>query len=370
MESPNNYRHEDLLSLYQSPLPVNFPKKVSIADITIRDGFQHEEQFIPTQAKIWLAEELVLAGFKKLEITNMGNPKGMPQFKDADEVLRGIRESKRIGDKLEDVCLTAVTIRERAIERAIQARKEGYGPDRILVMVSTSESHHRKNSGLSLDAYWKMCEKYIPLAKEVGLKINGTVSTIWGCPIEGPTRLKDAVRFTKRWLDMGVDDVEHADHDGSASPDRIYRYFSMLLDEIPETEKHIVHLHTTRGWGMANVLAALQAGATEFESTMGGIGGQPANFVDGVPVAGTGSYYYNDPNIVGLVTTEDMVVMMDEMGIQTNLDIDRILETGRMVERIVGRSLRSECIRTGRIPKGLKSDLDPLEDNLYQKTSW
>ena len=334
---------------------MNFPKKVTIGDITVRDGFQHEEKFIPTDAKVWLAEQLILCGFKHLEITNMGNPRGMPQFKDADEVLKRIRFSKKVGHLLDDVCLTAVTIREKSIERAIRAKEEGYGPDRILVMVSTSESHHIKNSGLTLDEYWKMSEHYIKRALDAGIKVNGTVSTIWGCPIEGPTELSKAVEFTQRWFDIGASDVEHADHDGSASPDRIYRYFSMLMDKIPTPEKHIVHLHTTRGWGLANVLAALQAGMTHYESTMGGIGGQPANFVDGVPVAGTGSYYYKDPNIVGLVSTEDMVVMMDEMGIETNLDIDKLLEIGKMVERVVGRPLRSECIRTGRIPKELKT---------------
>jgi hydroxymethylglutaryl-CoA lyase len=220
-------------------------------------------------------------------------------------------------------------------------------------MVSTSESHHRKNSGLSLDEYWKMSEKYIKQARDAGIKVNGTVSTIWGCPIEGPTEMKKAVEFTKRWFDIGVNDVEHADHDGSASPDRIYKYFSMLMDEFQNPTKQIVHLHTTRGWGLANVLAALQAGMTNYESTMGGTGGQPANFVSGVPVSGTGDYYYADPLITGLVSTEDMVVMMDEMGIETNLDIDKILEIGKMVERIIGRPLRSECIKTGRIPKSL-----------------
>jgi len=165
--------------------------------------------------------------------------------------------------------------------------------------------------------------------------------------------MSKAIEFTKRWLDIGANDVEHADHDGSASPDRVYRYFSMLLDSIPRPEKHIVHFHTTRGWGLANVLAALQAGMTNYESSMGGIGGQPANFVDGVPVAGTGAYYYKDPGITGLVPTEDLVVMLDEMGIETNLDVDRVLETGKMVERITGRRLRSESIRTGRIPKEL-----------------
>jgi hydroxymethylglutaryl-CoA lyase len=331
---------------------MSFPKKVVLGDITVRDGFQHEEKTIPLRAKLWVSEQLVLAGFKRLEVTNLGNPTGMPQFADADQLLQGIHASKALKGKLQDVEFTAVTIREKAAERAIEARKQGWGPDRILFMVSTSESHHRRNSGLSLEEYWKMCAKYIPKAHESGIKVCGTVSTIWGCPIEGPTELKKAVEFTKRYLDMGADDIEHADHDGSAPPDKVYEYFSMVLDAIPDPKLHIAHFHVTRGWGLANVLASLQAGITHFESTLGGIGGQPANFVDGSPVAGTGKYYYADPNIVGLVSTEDMVVMMDEMGIETGIDVNRLLEIGRMTERIVGRRLRSECIHTGRIPKG------------------
>ncbi len=333
---------------------MNYPKKVVIGDITVRDGFQHEEKFIPTEAKLWVAEQLILAGFKHIEVTNFGNPKGMPQFKDADELFKKIRNSKKLKGKLDDVMLTAITIRERAVERAIQAKQEGYGPDRILLMVSTSESHQKKNSGLTLDEYWKMSEEWVKKARDAGLKVNGTVSTIWGCPIEGPTDPKKAIEFTKRWFDIGANDVEHADHDGSASPDRVYDYFSMLLDSVDNPHKQIAHFHTTRGWGLANVLAALQAGMTNFESTMGGTGGQPANFVDGVPVPGTGEYYYKDPNDVGLVSTEDMVVMMDEMGIDTGVDVDKVLEIGSMVERIVGRKLRSESIRNGRIPKELK----------------
>jgi hydroxymethylglutaryl-CoA lyase len=310
---------------------MNYPKKVTVGDITVRDGYQHEEKFIPTESKLWMLEQLLLAGFKNIEVTNFGNPRGMPQFADADNLFKKIRTSKKVSHLLSDTSLTAITIREKAVERAIQAKLEGYGPDRILLMVSTSESHHLKNSGLSLKEYWKMAEIQIKKAHDAGIKVNGTVSTIWGCPIEGPTDLNKAIDFTKRWFDIGADDVEHADHDGSASPDRVYRYYSMLQEKIGMTEKQIVH----------------------YESTMGGIGGQPANFVDGVPVAGTGSYYYKDPNLVGLVSTEDLVVMLDEMGIETNLDIDKVLEIGAMNERIVGRRLRSEAIKNGRIPKSL-----------------
>ncbi len=333
---------------------MNYPKKVTIGDITVRDGFQHEEKFIPTEAKLWVTEQLILAGFKHIELTNFGNPKGMPQFKDSDTLFKLVRKSKKVSHLMEDVRLTAVTIREKAIERAIQAKQEGWGPDRILLMVSTSETHHRTNSGLSLAEYWKMSEEWVKKARDAGLNVNGTVSTIWGCPIEGPTEMKKAIEFTKRWFDIGATDVEHADHDGSASPDRVYKYFSMMLESVDNPHKQIAHFHTTRGWGIANVLAALQAGVTNYESTMGGIGGQPANFVDGVPVSGTGEYYYKDPLEVGLVSTEDMLVMMDEMGIETGIDIEKVLEIGNMVERIVGRRLRSESIKNGRIPKHMK----------------
>ncbi len=123
-------------------------------------------------------------------------------------------------------------------------------------------------------------------------------------------------------------DVEHAIMMDQHHP-TVHKYYSMLMDHFGKPDKHIVHFHTTRGWGLANVLAALNVGMTNYESTLGGIGGQPANFVSGVPVSGTGEYYYKDPNIVGLVSTEDMVVMMDEMGIDTGLDIDKVLETGK-----------------------------------------
>lgn len=331
---------------------LNYPKKVEIGEITVRDGFQHEEKFIPTRAKLWVLEELILAGFKRLEVTNFGNPRAMPQFADAEELFKLIRTSKRVKHLLDDVELTAVTINERAVDRAIEAKKNGYGPDRILQMVSTSEPHQYRNSGMSHKEYWAMTERCIKKAHDAGIKVNGTISTIWGCPIAGPTELKDAVEFTKRYLEIGADDIEHADHDGSAPPNKVYEYFSMILDAIPNPELHVAHFHVTRGWGLANVLAALQAGIIRFESTMGGIGGQPANFVDGCPVGGTGSYYYQDPNIVGLVSTEDMVVMMDEMGIDTGVNVDHVLEIGRTVERICGRRLRSECIKSGRIPKG------------------
>ncbi len=336
-----------------------YPKKVSIGDITIRDGFQHEERFISTDAKVYYAEQLILAGVKKIELTNLGNPENMPQFRDAEELLRRVRSSKtisRAGIDINDVEITCVTIREKAVDRAIELRKQGIGPDRILMMVSTDEEHHFANSGTTLPEYWLEAERCIKKARDAGMKFNGTVSTIWGSPISGPTKFEDAIIFTKRWLDMGATDVEHADHDGSSSPDKVYAYYSQLLEAIPDPSLHIVHFHETRGWGMANVLAALQAGMTHFESTLGGLGGQPANFLDDCPIPGTGDYYYKDPNTVGLVNTEDMLMMMYEMGIDTGIDIERILRIGRQLERTVGRRLRSDSIIHGKLLKEANED--------------
>jgi len=334
------------------------PKKVNLAEISIRDGIQHEEVWIPTAAKIYYLQELAFAGVTRLEVTNLGNPRGMPQFKDAEEVLQGIRSEifeKRLTkrninkDKIE---WTAITIREPSVDRAIELKEKGYGPDRLLMMVSTDEEHHFANSGTTLPMYWKEAERCIRKCKDAGIKMCGTVSTIWGSPISGPTKLEDAVEFTKRWLSIGADDIEHADHDGSAPPDQVYRYFSMILDAIPNPDLHVAHFHVTRGWGLANVLAALQAGVEIFEGTIGGTGGQPTNFLDRTPVPGTGSYYYKDPNVVGLVTFEDMCVMLDEMGVDIGgINIERILEIGTLMEKTIGRRLRSESILNGRIPK-------------------
>ena len=333
---------------------LNYPKKVRINDITVRDGFQHEEIWIPTEAKIYYLEELILCGIKDVEVTNLGNPIAMPQFKDADKVLKSIRDSKRLsraGVNWDDITLTAITIRERSVDRAIAAKKEGWGPDRVLMMVSTDEEHHFANSGTTLPNYWEEAKRCIEKCNDVGIKMNGTVSTIWGSPISGPTKLEEAVEFTKRWLSIGAADIEHADHDGSAPPNEVYTYYSMIMEAIPDPSLHVAHFHVTRGWGTANCLAALQAGIQIFESTIGGIGGQPANFLDRVPVHGTGEYYYIDPHVVGLQCTEDLVVMFDEMGIEMGIDVDRLLSLGRKMEKTIGRRLRSESILNGRIPK-------------------
>ena len=357
------------------------PRKVTIGDITIRDGFQHLEKFISTRAKIFYLEELIFAGCRNIEVTNLGNPYLMPQFRDAEDLLRHLRSDQfkkrcqRRGINYDDIELTAITIRESAVDRAIALRQKGIGPDRILMMVSTEEEHHFANSGTTLPNYWNEAQRCIQKCHDAGIKMCGTVSTIWGSPIGGATQLKDAVEFTKRWLEIGADDIEHADHDGSASSPEVYRYFSMILDQIPDPRLHIAHFHETKRVASASVLAALQAGITYFEATMGGMGGQPANFMDDCPVPGTGEYYYEDPRYVGLVCLEDLLVQIDEMGISHGYDVDRVLWLGRQLERTVGHKLRSEAVINGRTLKqghlefarpGLKKLKQKLEETENQ----
>ena len=333
------------------------PKKVTIGDITIRDGFQHEEKFVSTEAKKFYLEELIFAGCRDIEVTNLGSPYLMPQFKDAEELLAHLRSDRfkskceRRGINYDDICLTAITIRESAVNRAIDLKQKGIGPDRILMMVSTEEEHHFANSGTTLPDYWAEAERCIKKCNDAGIKMCGTVSTIWGSPIGGATDMKDAVEFAKRWLEIGAHDIEHADHDGSASAADVYRYFSMILDEMPNTDLHIAHFHETKRVAAASVLASLQAGITNFEATLGGLGGQPANFLDDSPVKGTGDYYYDDPRYVGLICIEDLLVQVDEMGIEHGYDVDRMLWLGRQMEKTIGRRLRSEATINGRTLK-------------------
>lgn len=356
------------------------PKSVSIGDITIRDGFQHLEKFISTRAKIYYLEQLIFAGCRHIEVTNLGNPYLMPQFSDAEELLTHLRSDRfkkrceKRGIDTDDLVLTAITIREPSVDRAIRLREQGIGPDRLLMMVSTEEEHHFANSGTTLPEYWKEAERSIKKCNDAGMMMCGTVSTIWGSPIGGATDMADAVEFSKRWLEIGAHDIEHADHDGSASAPDVYRYYCMVLDAIPNTDLHIAHFHETKRVSSASVLAALQAGITQFEATLGGLGGQPANFLDDCPVPGTGEYYYDDPRYVGLICLEDLLVQIDEMGIEHGWDVDRVLWLGRQLERTVGHRLRSEAAINGRTlkeghPKFARPGLKRMKEKLGEPAS-
>lgn len=323
---------------------LNLPNKVIIGETSVRDGFQHLEQFIPTDAKVFLLEAIADAGFQHIEAGSFAHPAGLPQFRDVDEVLKKI--TKKPG-----LIYTCVTANIRAVERAIKAKKEGWGPERILVMISTSEAHNRANTQRGYAEQWKFIEEAVKIAHDNGILVNGTISTIWGCPIAGDMPIELAYEFCDRLLEIGCDDIEHADHDGQATPPEVYEYFSRTMKRHPDPNLHVFHVHDVRGFGLANYFAAMQAGIIRFETGIGGIGGQPANFLDGVPIKGTGEYYLSTAR-TGLVSTEDFVTMCDGMGIETGIDLNKVYRIGKWMEKIVGQKLWSFCLEAGKVPRG------------------
>jgi hydroxymethylglutaryl-CoA lyase len=335
-------------------------KKVELSDISIRDGLQSLETIIATDTKVKYLEGLVIAGFKRLEATNYGHPKFVPFFPDATEVLKRLLHSntrapngRTVGEMMKrnggDVELTAVTIHETGAERAFKDFDQGLGPDRLLQMTSTCPEHQKANSGKTHDQYFAMTEQVIKAAHSRGMVVNGTVSTIWGSPFEKYNRqysmaqkLDMAISFVKRYLDCGADDIELADHDGSVTDyHKAYGFFRRVLDpkemgtgrdgrDYSNPQLYIAHFHTKNmALGLSNAAAALKAGIIRFESCLSGIGGQPANMVDGVPIQGREGDYYSDHFNQGLISTEDLVAMFHEIGVDTGIDQARLLALGR-----------------------------------------
>ena len=342
---------DDNLSKFNNPTFWKIPNRVELSDITIRDGIQSLETIISTEEKVAFLEGLILAGFKRVEVSNYAHPKLVPFFNDIDEVFKRLLNSEKVGHLLKQnvspedrakgdfVELTAIAITRRAAERAFDGFQKGYGPDRILQMVSTDPVHHKRNSGSELNEYWVMCEQTIKDAHALGMKYNGTVSTIWGSPFKEfvPT-LEKAIEFVKRFLDIGADDIEHADHDGSLTdPADSFKYYSMVRSseimgvgpdgrDYSDPELHVAHFHTkSMIQGLSNVIGALRAGITRIESTLSGIGGEPANKIDGQMIDGRPPYYTSHFNH-GLVSTEDVVEIMNRMGIEHGIDSEKLMD--------------------------------------------
>lgn len=287
-----------------------------------------------------------------------------------------------------DVELTAVTIHESGAERAFKDFDEGHGPDRILQMTSTCPEHQKANSGKTHDQYFAMTEQVIKAAHSRGMVVNGTVSTIWGSPFEKfnkqysmEEKLDVAITFVKRYLDCGADDIELADHDGSVTDyHKSYEFFSRVLApqemgtgpdgrDYSDPNLYIAHFHTKNmASALRNAAAALKAGIIRFESCLSGIGGQPANAVDGVVIEGREGDYYSDHFNHGLISTEDMVSMFHEIGVETGINQEMLIKLGNdfrsdvldmfaATQKKLGRSsmpCRSFMLKVGKLPESVK----------------
>lgn len=325
---------------------MRYPKAVTILDSTLRDGLQHEEHYIPLEERARMLTLLILAGVKKLEIGSISHPTYLPQFREIDRFLK---EYLPLIPKPENVEFTVLALNGKAVSRVMDLLKSGVHIDRVLTgQVATSEAYARKNMNRSRAELLAEAKEHVRQLHSAGIpKVCANVGTIFGCPIQGSVPLDIAYEFTGRLFDMGFDEVEHSDPEGTATPDKIHEYFSNILARWPDPSRHIFHAHDVRGAGMLSYFAAMDEGITHFECALGGTGGQPANQLDGVPVKGTGSYYFNSGR-TGLVSTEDFVTLLQDTGIETGISPTHLLTAGLETEKILGHLLNSSVVASSR----------------------
>jgi hydroxymethylglutaryl-CoA lyase len=298
--------------------------RVTLCECFARDGLQHESAFVPTATKRELVERFAALGFSRVEATSYSNPKVVPQFADASELLRELE--RRPGVHYKATCANV-----RAVERALADLDAGFGANEISLLVSATESHSQRNLNRSRAEQWQNIEEMARAAKGRFRPI-GTVSVAFGCPFEGrvdPGSVEDDVQ---RFHALGVQHVALGDTIGTATPPAVKALFGRIQSGTP-----IAHFHDTRGTGLVNYIAAFEAGVRWFDSAFGGVGGHPAKVK------------YGDGH-TGNVATEDLVNLFESMGIATGIDLDGLLATAELCEGALGRELYGRVTRSGLNP--------------------
>jgi hydroxymethylglutaryl-CoA lyase len=318
---------------------LTLPEKVIFGECWARDGLQNEPKVVSTDDKVEILTRMVEAGVTRLEATSFAHPKYLPQFADAEEVLRRIPREK--GVQYRGICTTM-----KALARAIASKEDGYGVDEIVMVISASEDHNRANVGMGHAENKPLIEEMVRCSKETGHKVFGWVLTSFGCPIRGDMPLEEVAAMGKWWVDLGVDYLGFGDTTGSSNPRQVSRFYEYMLGEGFDRDIVVVHFHDTRGWGVANSMVALTYGFTLFDTSLGAIGGQPQ----------TGAAMYHK-GFAGNTCTEDLVGMFEEMGVDTGIDLDKMIAAGKRAEEILGRKLRSNFIDAGPVPhEGIRYD--------------
>lgn len=298
---------------------------VVICECFARDGLQHEPVFLPSEQKIALIDAFTAVGFQRIEATSYSNPKVVPAFADASEVLAGIRRK-------EGVFYKATCPNPRAVARAVTDSEAGYGPNEISLLVSATESHSERNLKSSRATQWANVEAMVAAAQG-RFRLIGTISVAFGCPFEGQVDAATVIADATRFAALGVRHVTLGDTTGLATPRTTKALFEAVAAAVPELTL-IAHFHNTRGTGLANCVAAHEAGVRNFDSAFGGIGGHPAQLVYG-------------GGFTGNVATEDLVNMFEAMGVPTALDLTALIETAHRCEEVLGRQLHSMVARSG-----------------------
>jgi len=290
--------------------------EVSVYEVGLRDGLQNEAAFVPTQEKIGLATLLADAGLKRLEVTSFVSPRWIPQLADHSEVARGVPQ--RPG-----VRYSALVPNRRGLDAAIAA-----GLSEIAVFMSVSEAHSRKNINKSVDEAVDVLAPVVAAARGQGLKVRGYLSTVFGCPIEGSVDPGRAHDVTRRLLAMQIDELSLGDTIGVANPLQVRQFIERIRADVP-LSRVALHMHDTRGTALANVLAGLDSGVCTFDSAFGGLGGCPYA-----------------PGASGNLATEDLVYMLEGMGLSTGVDLDALIRASEHASHLVGRALPSKVLQS------------------------
>jgi hydroxymethylglutaryl-CoA lyase len=295
------------------------PERVLIREVGPRDGFQNEPEVIPTDDKVRLVEMLARTGLSRLEVTSFVRADVIPQLADATEVL----DRANIP---EDVSVSVLIPNEKGLDNALSLRDRFH---EVNVFLSATETHNRKNVNRSVEESLQGLERVVGRAREEGLRPEGVISVAFGCPYEGEVPPERVFGIAERLVAAGCEEIAFGDTTGMANPAQVREFFHAARERLPGPEL-TAHFHNTRGQGLANVLAALDAGVRSFESSFGELGGCP------VPKGATGN-----------IATEDLVSMLHEMGYETGIDLEALLQCAREVQRVLGRPLSGHLLTAG-----------------------
>ena len=315
------------------------PRSVTVCECWARDGLQSLSQVIPTEHKLEMIQRIQATGVRKMEVTSFSHPKLLPQFADAVEVMRGI-------DRRPDMSYVVLMPNAKGFERFEACQKEGYGASEMILMISASEAHNLANFRRTHDDAKREHATLIQRAHDMGVKVIGCPGTVYGCPIAGDVPMESVLDITRFYLEAGADTIMLGDTIGAANPLQVRERIGELLSHWPDAH-FIAHFHDTRGNGVVNSFVALELGLRYVDCSLGAIGGQPSTQAK--------KYQYG---FTGNTCTEDLVALLDEMGVQTGIDVDRLIETGQHAEEVIGHPLRANVIRSGRVSHAPR-DYDP-----------
>ncbi|MEB3195896.1 MAG: hydroxymethylglutaryl-CoA lyase [Candidatus Sericytochromatia bacterium] len=291
------------------------PSHATVVEVGPRDGLQSEPEVVPTAVKVALIERLAAAGLRHIEITSFVNPKWVPQLADAMQVATTVARRP-------DCIYSALVPNMRGLESALEARV-----DEVVIFAAASETFSRKNTNREVAAALAAYAEVAAASLAAGKRVRAYVSTAWGCPYEGAIAPAKVCEVAQALVAMGAYQVSIGDTIGVATPAQVQSLLALLLDKLSEPQLAL-HFHDTRGMGMANVVAGLDMGIRTFDSSVGGLGGCPYA-----------------PGATGNIATDDLVYMLDEMGIATGVSLPTVMEASRMMMDVLGRDLPSRYFR-------------------------